>query len=69
MTQSRRFVESLLLKAGVTVNGPHPWDIQVKDDRFYDRVIRERSLGLGEAYMEGWWDCPRVDELICRILK
>ncbi len=24
--------------------------------------------GLGESYVEGWWDAKRVDQLICRIL-
>ncbi|HAN60460.1 MAG TPA: cyclopropane-fatty-acyl-phospholipid synthase, partial [Gammaproteobacteria bacterium] len=26
------------------------------------------TLGLGEAYMDGWWDCPRLDEMVCRAL-
>ena len=26
------------------------------------------SLGLGESYMEGWWDRERIDEFVCRAL-
>jgi cyclopropane-fatty-acyl-phospholipid synthase len=32
-------------------------------------VLRDGSLGLGETYMEGWWDCQQIDELISRFLK
>src|SRR5690606_7912090 len=27
------------------------------------------TLGLGEAYMDGWWDCQALDEFICRALR
>jgi cyclopropane-fatty-acyl-phospholipid synthase len=69
MQANREMIEQLLSETGVMVNGPDPWDIQVRDERFYTRVLKEGSLGLGEAYMEGWWDCLRIDEFICRLLK
>ena len=25
-------------------------------------ILRSGSLGLGESYMDGWWDCRRLDE-------
>lgn len=28
---------------------------------FYDRVVRDGSLGMGESYMEGWWDAAEGD--------
>jgi len=62
------FVRDLLGLAGIQVNGSRPWDIQVHDDRFYRRVLRERNLGLGESYMDGWWDCERLDEFFHRLL-
>jgi cyclopropane-fatty-acyl-phospholipid synthase len=60
---------ALLLLADIQVNGSRPWDIQVHDPRFFSRVLAEGSLGLGESYMEGWWDCPRLDEFFARILR
>lgn len=54
-------VHQLLATAGVTVNGSQEWDIAVHHPGFYARVMREGSLGLGESYMDGWWDCPRLD--------
>jgi cyclopropane-fatty-acyl-phospholipid synthase len=69
MQANREMIEQLLSETGVRVNCPDSWDIQVRDERFYSRVLKEGSLGLGEAYMEGWWDCQRIDEFICRLLK
>ena len=65
----RTILERLLARADVAIDGDRPWDIRVHDDRFYSRVIRNGNLGLGEAYMDGWWDCPRIDEMIRRILQ
>ncbi len=65
---SETIIRELLDQADVQINGKNPWDIQVHDSRFYDRVLRETSLGLGESYVEGWWDCDALDELINRVL-
>ncbi len=65
----RRTVEALLAEADVTLNGNRPWDIHVYNDRFYSRVLAEGSMGLGESYMDGWWDCEKLDEFFCRILR
>jgi len=69
MSQSKTILSKLLATAGVEVNGSQPWDIQVKDVRFYDRVLRDASLGLGESYMDGWWACETVDGFIDRVLR
>jgi cyclopropane-fatty-acyl-phospholipid synthase len=65
---SETFIRDLLELAHVRVNGSDPWDIQIHDARFFDRVLSESSLGLGESYVEGWWDCDAIDELINRML-
>lgn len=54
--------------AGVRFNGDEPWDIRVVDTRFYRRILMEGSLGLGESYMDGWWECERLDQLFHRLL-
>ena len=59
----RRRVSELLAEADVAIDGDRPWDIRVHDDRLYARALADGSLGIGEAYMNGWWDCERVDEL------
>lgn len=58
----------LLESAGIKVDGPNPWDIQVHNEDFYARVLAKGSLGLGESYMDGWWECEKLDEFFYRIL-
>jgi len=69
LKNSKRIVHELLEAAGVTLNGSNPWDIQIHDDRIYDRLLRNASLGLGESYMDGWWDCQAIDSFIDRVLR
>ncbi|KKI41320.1 MAG: cyclopropane fatty acyl phospholipid synthase [Hafnia alvei] len=59
----------LLSQAGIKINGDRDYDIQVYNDDFFKRVIQEGSLGLGESYMDGWWDSDKLDEFMCRIIK
>ncbi len=66
---SESIIRELLDLAGIKVNGADPWDIQVHDKRFYDRVLNESQLGLGESYMESWWDADAVDQFIDHVLK
>lgn len=61
--------EELLAQGDVRLNGPRPWDLQIRHDGTFERVLGQGSLGLGESYMDGWWDCERVDEFICRTLR
>lgn len=65
----KRHIEKLLESADIRVNGHRPWDIQVYDPYFYKRVMREGSLGLGEAYMDGWWDSDKLDQFFYKLLK
>lgn len=59
----------LLNLAEVKINGSKPWDIQVHDERLFKRAITEAELGLGESYMDGWWDVEKLDEMIYRIIR
>ena len=60
--------QRLLGSSDVRINGDQPWDIQVHNADLFARVLAQGSLGLGESYMDGWWDCERLDEFFCRIL-
>ncbi len=65
---SETVVRELLDYAGVEVNGNNPWDFQVHDKRLYDRILHEPHLAMGEGYMDGWWDCEAIDQLITKVL-
>lgn len=69
MKNSEKMVRELLATAEIEVNGDQPWDIQVHDDRLYGRLLRDASLGLGESYMDCWWDCEAIDVFIDRVLR
>ncbi len=60
--------QTLLAPADIKINGSNPWDIQVHNPNFYQRVFTKGSLGLGESYMEGWWDCQALDQFFDRLL-
>lgn len=62
-------LQNMLSSIGIKVNGNNPWDIIIRDEMFFDRVLTQRSLGLGESYIEGWWDCQKLDEFFYRILR
>ena len=67
--KSEAIVRDLLELAGVEINGKNPWDIQVHNPALYDRVLQESSLGLGESYMDGWWEVADLTEFISRLIQ
>ena len=68
MASARTFIEELLKKADVTIGGNRPWDIAVHDERLFNRILRYGTLGLGEAYMDGWWDASALDQFFYKVI-
>ncbi|MGQ8773089.1 cyclopropane fatty acyl phospholipid synthase [Serratia sp. NA_112.1] len=64
-----RIVEELLSAAGIAINGNRACDIKVRNPALFKRILQEGSLGFGESYMDGWWDCERLDALFTRVLQ
>lgn len=62
-------ISELLRRAEITVGGDKPWDIKVHDERLFARVLRDGTLGVGESYMDGWWDCQAIDQMFERIIR
>lgn len=69
MVSSKERISKLFALADIKINGNRPWDIRVHDERFYKRMLSDGSLGFGESYMDGWWDCPKLDECTFRLLR
>jgi cyclopropane-fatty-acyl-phospholipid synthase len=70
MTESpKRRLVPLLEKAGIELGGARPWDMRVHDDRLWGRLLAFGTLGLGESYMDGWWDADALDQMIFRLLE
>ncbi len=66
---AERRVRELLLPTGIEINGTNPWDLQVYNRDFFRRVLVQGSLGLGESYVEKWWETERLDEFFARLLS
>jgi cyclopropane-fatty-acyl-phospholipid synthase len=64
-----RHVAGLLACADIAIGGKRPWDLQVHDHRFHARVLAQGSLGLGESYMDGWWDTGSLDGMLVRLMQ
>ncbi|MEK6914225.1 MAG: cyclopropane fatty acyl phospholipid synthase [Nanoarchaeota archaeon] len=66
-SRNKDILSEIFSHARIKINGDNPWDINVHNQRFYDRVISNGSLGLGESYMDGDWDCNSLDQLFDKI--
>lgn len=66
---AKKITSELLGMADIKINGRQPWDLHVHNEQFYGRVLNQGVLGLGEAYMDGWWSTADLDNFIYRILR
>src|SRR3990167_3746582 len=66
---AKKLTEKALEIAGIQLNGNNLWDMQVHDDRFYRQIYARGSLGLGEGYVGGAWDCDALDDFFYRVLS
>lgn len=64
-----RLAIELLASADVRIDGDRPWDLRIHHPETLSRILSRGSLGLGESYMDGWWDCEQIDQLIDRVLR
>jgi cyclopropane-fatty-acyl-phospholipid synthase len=65
---SKSIAIDILSQAGIPLNSSEPWSIHIHNERFWDRVISQKQLGLAESYMDGWWDCEAIDVMLTKLL-
>jgi cyclopropane-fatty-acyl-phospholipid synthase len=68
-SDAESIVRELFGHADVQFGGTRAWDIKVHDPRFFERVLRDASIGFGESYMEDWWEVPALDVLIDKLFR
>ncbi len=66
---ARKNISNLLEYADIRLDGVRPWDIRVHNDELFNAVVHKGTLGAGEAYMDGWWDCDALDEMFCKAIQ
>jgi len=62
-------VQNLLSPAGIQINGDRPFDIRVLNDAFYDAALGRGTRGALDAYVDGWWESDRLDELTAKVVS
>lgn len=65
----RKRIEAILEPCDIRIDGDRPWDVQVRNEQFYSRIFSDGMLGVGEGYMDGWWECEQIDEMFCRAYR
>ncbi len=68
ISRYERRAQELFALAGIKINGDQPCDIQVRNNAAFVRLFGYGSLGWGEAYVDGYWDCEQLDDFVCRCL-
>jgi cyclopropane-fatty-acyl-phospholipid synthase len=66
--KTHQFAADLLAKADIEIGGSRPWDIQFYADGVPEAALARGNLGFGEAYMDGAWDAPALDQFFCKLL-
>lgn len=61
--------KKLFAKADIEINGDKPWDMQVRNPKLWSALLFKGSLGLGEAYMQGWYEVEDLSEFFYRIAR
>ena len=64
-----RRAQQLLAPADIRLNSSRPWDMKIHHPQTLERILLTGSMGLGESYMDGWWDCDQLDEFFARVLR
>jgi len=62
-------ITELLRSGDIQIDGSRPWDLTVENDRLYARIAKDGLTGLGESYVDGWWDCEALDQMFDRCLR
>jgi len=68
MEKAEKVIRDLLSHADVQIDGSREWDIRVNDPKLFQRLLRDGVLGLGESYVDAWWDCDDLGELVRKLL-
>ncbi len=69
MSVSKETLLELLSQVDIEVNGTRPWDITIHNDQVFQRTLAQGSLGFGESYMDGWWDCEALDQMLTKVFN
>ena len=64
----KNWFSELLSQVDIRLDGSRPWDIHLHEEKALDRILATGTLGLGESYVAGQWDCQALDEFFDKML-
>lgn len=62
-------LERIFDAADIKIGGNRPWDIHIYNPLVFRRAITEGNLGLGESYIDGFWECDDLEEFMFRLIS
>jgi hypothetical protein len=66
LTRAREVCSELLAAAGVTVDGPEPWDVKIHDERIWARVLRDGTPGKRTSKVGGIVARSTRQSVVCK---
>jgi cyclopropane-fatty-acyl-phospholipid synthase len=66
MNALEKQAREIFAAAGISLKGDSPTALKVHNPDFFVRFLRDGTLGLGESYMDGWWDCDDIPAMMAR---
>lgn len=63
------WLRDLFAEADVQLGGDRSWDIRSHDSSIADRLLAQGSLGFGDAYIDGLWECDALDVFFQKVLE
>lgn len=68
-SRAKKYIQKLLARADVQINGTRPWDVQVHNPNIYRKLFFGGIEALGDGYCLGDWDCEVIDQLVDRVYR
>lgn len=65
--RAEKFIKNFLSEAGIQLNGSRPYDVRICNPKIFQKWMLDPSIIVGEAYMDGWWECDKLDELFFKL--
>lgn len=60
-------LKKLLKLADVRIDGKRPEDVILHDPKAAQQIFAKGTLGVGESYMDGLWDCRKLDVMLTKV--
>jgi len=63
------WLAQLLASADIHLNGNRAWDIHINHPHLLTRLLKQGGVALGDSYMDGWWECQAIDQMLERAMR